>query len=62
MFGVPWYRSSVCGITPGPVTVDAGFQILAAHGPERIVSADTVIVLPTTPAGDAPAGDAPAGD
>ena len=63
VFGVPWYRSSVCGITPGPVTVDAGFQILAAHGPERIVSADTVIVLPTsTPVGAAPAEAAPAGD
>jgi transcriptional regulator GlxA family with amidase domain len=61
VFGVPWYRSSVCGITPGPVMVDAGFQILAAHGPERIVSADTVIVLPATPASDGPAGAVPAG-
>jgi AraC family transcriptional regulator, transcriptional activator FtrA len=47
MFGVPWYRSFVCGITPGPVTTDSGFQILPAHGLERIRSADTVIVLPT---------------
>ena len=47
MFGVPWYRSFVCGFTPGPVTVDAGFQMLAAHGLERIRSAGTVIVLPT---------------
>jgi AraC family transcriptional activator FtrA len=38
MFGVPWYRSFVCGITPGPVTTDSGFQIR---------SAGTVIVLPT---------------
>jgi transcriptional regulator GlxA family with amidase domain len=47
VFGVPWYRSFVCAVTPGPVTVDAGFQVLAAHGADRIVSADTVIVLPT---------------
>jgi AraC family transcriptional regulator, transcriptional activator FtrA len=47
VFGVPWYRSFVCAVTPGPVTVDAGFQVLAVHGADRIVSADTVIVLPT---------------
>src|ERR1700729_4083400 len=45
--GVPWYRSFVCGITRGPVTTDSGFQILPAHGLDRIRSADTVIVLPT---------------
>lgn len=47
MFGGPWYRSFVCGITPGPVTTDSGFQILPAHGLDRIRSAGTVIVLPT---------------
>jgi AraC family transcriptional activator FtrA len=47
MFGVPWYRSFVCGIGPGPVTTDSGFQILPAHGLDRIRSADSVIVLPT---------------
>jgi AraC family transcriptional regulator, transcriptional activator FtrA len=47
VFGVPWYRSFVCGITPGPVTTDSGFQILPAHGVDRIRSAGTVIVLPT---------------
>ena len=47
MAGVPWYRSFVCGVTPGPVTTDSGFQILPDHGPERIRSAGTVIVLPT---------------
>jgi AraC family transcriptional regulator, transcriptional activator FtrA len=47
VFGVPWYRSFVCAVTPGPVTVDAGFQVLAADGADRIVDADTVIVLPT---------------
>ncbi|MGH3402506.1 MAG: helix-turn-helix domain-containing protein [Streptosporangiaceae bacterium] len=49
VFGVPWYRPSVCADTPGPVTVDAGFQMLAAHGAGRIASADTVIVLATEP-------------
>jgi AraC family transcriptional regulator, transcriptional activator FtrA len=47
MFGAPWYRSFVCGINPGPVTTDRGFQILPAHGLDRIRGADTVIVLPT---------------
>jgi AraC family transcriptional regulator, transcriptional activator FtrA len=56
VFGVPWYRPFVCAVTPGPVTVDAGFQMLAAHGTGRIASADTVIVLPTvSPEGAPPA-------
>jgi transcriptional regulator GlxA family with amidase domain len=55
MLGVPWYRSFVCGITPGPVTTDGGFQILPGHGPERIRTAGTVIVLPTVSAGPVPA-------
>jgi AraC family transcriptional regulator, transcriptional activator FtrA len=45
-FGVPWYRLFVCGITGGPVATDSGFQILPAHGLERIREAGTVIVLP----------------
>jgi AraC family transcriptional regulator, transcriptional activator FtrA len=56
VFGVPWYRCFLCAVTAGPVTVDAGFQVLAAHGAERIASADTVIVLPTLSAEGAPAG------
>jgi AraC family transcriptional activator FtrA len=56
VFGVPWYRSFVCAVTPGPVTVDAGYQMLAAHGTDRIVSADTVIVLPTASVEAVPAG------
>jgi AraC family transcriptional activator FtrA len=56
MCGVPWYRSFVCGITRGPVTTDSGFQILPAHGPGRIRSASTVIVLPTVSATPYPAG------
>jgi AraC family transcriptional regulator, transcriptional activator FtrA len=47
MLGVPWYRSFVCALTPGPVTLDAGFQMQAAYGLEQIVTADTVIVLPS---------------
>ena len=47
ILGVPWYRSFVCGLTPGPVTLDAGFQMQAAYGLERIAAADTVIVLPS---------------
>jgi transcriptional regulator GlxA family with amidase domain len=50
VFGVPWYRSFICGAAPGPVTVDAGFQMLAEYGAERIESADTVVVLPTVSA------------
>jgi AraC family transcriptional regulator, transcriptional activator FtrA len=56
VFGVPWYRSFVCAVTPGPVTVDAGFQVLAAHGADRIASADIVVVLPTESAEGAPPG------
>ena len=55
-FGIPWYRSFVCAITPGPVTTDSGFQMLAAHGLERIRSAGTVIVLPTVSFEQVPAG------
>ena len=47
LIGVPWYRSFVCSMAPGPVTTDSGFQILPGHGPEVIRSAGTVIVLPT---------------
>ena len=54
--GVPWYRSFVCGITPGPVSTDSGFQILPGHGLERIGSAGTVIVLPTVSFTEVPPG------
>jgi AraC family transcriptional regulator, transcriptional activator FtrA len=47
LFGVPWYRLFVCGLRPGPIAVSGGFQVLPAHGMERIRRADTVIVLPT---------------
>jgi AraC family transcriptional activator FtrA len=54
MFGTPWYRLFVCAISPGPVAVEGGFQIHAAHGYARISSADTIIVLPTINVGQAP--------
>jgi AraC family transcriptional regulator, transcriptional activator FtrA len=47
ILGVPWYRSFLCAPTPGPVTVDAGFQLQAGDGLERVTTADTVIVLPS---------------
>jgi transcriptional regulator GlxA family with amidase domain len=54
MFDTAWYRLFVCAISPGPVTVEGGFQILAAHGADKISSADTVIVLPTINVDQAP--------
>jgi AraC family transcriptional regulator, transcriptional activator FtrA len=55
ILGVPWYRARVCALTPGPVTVDAGLELQATYGAEHIVSADTVIVLPSV-AAEVPAG------
>ena len=52
--GVPWYRTFVCGIPPGPVTTDSGFQILPGHGPGLIRTAGTVIVLPTISSAQVP--------
>ena len=52
-FGIGWYRLSVCG--PGPVTVDAGFQLQPAHGLARIGRAGTVVVPPTQHPGRVPA-------
>jgi transcriptional regulator GlxA family with amidase domain len=50
LLGVPWYRMLVCGMTAGPVATDSGFQILPAHGRERIREAGTLIVLPAVSA------------
>ncbi|MGO9342699.1 MAG: helix-turn-helix domain-containing protein [Acidimicrobiales bacterium] len=48
MDDVEWYRMSICGTLPGtPVSVDAGFQISAPHGLERVSRAGTVVVPPT---------------
>jgi transcriptional regulator GlxA family with amidase domain len=46
MFDVAWYRLSVCAMAPGPVRTGGGFEILVSHGPERILAAHTVVVLP----------------
>jgi AraC family transcriptional regulator, transcriptional activator FtrA len=54
MFDTAWYRLFVCAISPGPVTVEGGFQILAAHGSDKIASADTIVVLPTINVDQAP--------
>jgi AraC family transcriptional regulator, transcriptional activator FtrA len=47
LFETPWYRLSLCAATPGPVTVDGGYQLDVPYGVERIRRASTVIVLPT---------------
>jgi transcriptional regulator GlxA family with amidase domain len=54
-FGIPWYRLLVCGVTSGPVTTDSGFQVLPAHGLERVREAGTVIVLPSVSVEQIPA-------
>jgi len=54
MFDTRWYRLKVCGLSPEPVSVEGGFQLLAAHGADEIAAADTVIVLPTIEVGTAP--------
>jgi AraC family transcriptional regulator, transcriptional activator FtrA len=53
-FGVPWYRLSVCGLTPS-VTLDAGFRMQVPHGLEALRSADTVVVAPTAQPDQVPA-------
>ncbi|MDE3202709.1 MAG: helix-turn-helix domain-containing protein [Acidobacteriota bacterium] len=55
LFDTSWYRLYVCGLSPRPVNVEGGFQVLPAHGPDRIASADTVVVLPTIGVDQAPA-------
>jgi transcriptional regulator GlxA family with amidase domain len=55
LFDTAWYRLYVCGLSSKPVNVEGGFQVLPAHGPDRIASADTVIVLPTIGVDQAPA-------
>jgi AraC family transcriptional activator FtrA len=53
-FGVPWYRLSVCGLTPW-VTLDVGFKMQVPHGLEALQAAGTVIVPPTRIPGQVPA-------
>jgi AraC family transcriptional activator FtrA len=53
---VDWYRLSICGARPGaPVSVDAGLQISAPHGLDRISHAGTIVVPPTDDLGQVPA-------
>jgi AraC family transcriptional regulator, transcriptional activator FtrA len=47
MFGVPWYRLSMCAATPGPITVDGGYDLHVPYGLNRLGRADTVVVPPT---------------
>jgi transcriptional regulator GlxA family with amidase domain len=47
MLDVPWYRLSVCGAGPAPVTTDGGFRIEPARGLEGTRSVETLIVPPT---------------
>ncbi|MFF0186791.1 GlxA family transcriptional regulator [Streptomyces sp. NPDC005244] len=43
--GRPLYEVVTCSARPpGPVTTDADFEILVAHGPEALAGADTVVV------------------
>ncbi|MFY1632277.1 GlxA family transcriptional regulator [Solwaraspora sp. WMMB335] len=46
VFGAPQLRYEVllCGRTPGPIETDHGWPILAPHGLDALVTADTVIV------------------
>ncbi|MEW2166437.1 helix-turn-helix domain-containing protein [Streptomyces sp. NPDC007084] len=43
--GRPLYEVVTCSVRPpGPVTTDADFEVLVAHGPEALAGADTVVV------------------
>ncbi|MFH8792362.1 GlxA family transcriptional regulator [Streptomyces sp. NPDC017941] len=42
--GAPLYKPLTCALRPGMVDTDADFPIRAAHGPEVLAEADTVIV------------------
>ncbi len=44
----------VCGVRPGPVTLEGGLQIEVGHGLDRLRQVDTVIVLPTERPDDIP--------
>ncbi|MFF8277835.1 GlxA family transcriptional regulator [Streptomyces lateritius] len=45
--GSPLYEVRVCTLDGGPVRTSDGFSLLAAHGPEILGEADTVVVPPT---------------
>ena len=44
--GVPWYRSFVCAVEPGPVSAASGFSVVAPYGLDTLARADTIVVIP----------------
>jgi transcriptional regulator GlxA family with amidase domain len=44
--GVPWYRSFVCAVEPGPVSAESGFTVVAPYGLDTLARADTIVVVP----------------
>ena len=44
--GVPWYRSFVCAVEPGPVSAESGFSVVAPYGLDTLARADTIVVIP----------------
>ena len=54
LFGVPWYRLSMCAAVPGPVTVDGGYVLQAPFGLDRLRRAETIVVPPTSRADQVP--------
>jgi transcriptional regulator GlxA family with amidase domain len=55
LFGLPWYRLSMCAATPGPITLDGGYELQVSSGLDRVRRADLVIVPPTERLDDVPA-------
>ncbi len=45
--GDPWYQLFICGDGSGPVTSDAGFQILVPYGLDVLARVETIVVSPT---------------
>jgi AraC family transcriptional regulator, transcriptional activator FtrA len=54
LFGVPWYRLSLCAVAPGTVTVDGGYDLSVPYGLERLHRAQLVVVPPTERIDDLP--------
>ncbi|MFJ8432339.1 helix-turn-helix domain-containing protein [Kitasatospora sp. NPDC094019] len=46
--GLPGYDFAIAGARPGPHRTHAGFTIDVPHGPERLATADLVVVTATT--------------
>jgi transcriptional regulator GlxA family with amidase domain len=43
------YEVRLCSATGGPITTDAGFEVVPTHGAEALAEADTVVVAPVEP-------------